>query len=535
MSRVRRIFATLKDLRWQQWWFRVWHPLKRLAYRPPVLKKEESNAARTFPVRHFLSIPPPYAASPAERTYAFLNLNKSFSDATDWNFTGYGLLWAFHLNYFDWLGDERLSRKERLDALKEYAAQRTSLKVGLHSYPASVRLINAIRFLEQEERSETLLQLLWEDACRVAHFPELHLMGNHFLENAFALLYAAHFFQEIKFYKKSRRWLQQQLAEQVLPDGGHFERSPAYHAHVLLRLLQCIELLQRSYRFKDEALISLLKEKAAAMLSWLESFALDKETMPHFGDSNPEMMPELPVIWQLAATCGVTSHMSNLQESGYRKMQAGGFTLWFNGGSASPAYLPGHAHADPLSIVLYHHQSPVLMGAGVSTYENNARRHWERSTAAHNTPVVNGQNASDTWSAFRMGRKAQVKMREDKPDCFLAVHNGYQHLGCTVSCRINKLAHNSGLQVVYSLEKRGAPATGTLFLHLPPDTRPEHFNSQIFEIGRIKFEINTNGTVSLQPYAFAAGFHHLIPSFRIKIDFKERIVLVITTQEVNGD
>src|SRR5690606_8256463 len=107
-------------------------------------------------------------------------------------------------------------------------------RIGLASYPASVRLINAIRFLAGGEKPLQVLELLWEDACRIAAFPERHLLANHFLENGFALFHAAHFFKESGFYKKSRRWLIAQLTAQILPDGGHIERSPAYHLHVLM-------------------------------------------------------------------------------------------------------------------------------------------------------------------------------------------------------------------------------------------------------------------------------------------------------------
>ena len=39
-----------------------------------------------------------------------------------------------------------------------------------------------------------------------------------------------------------------QLAVQVLPDGGHYERAPAYHCQVLGDLIDVAELIQAAGR-----------------------------------------------------------------------------------------------------------------------------------------------------------------------------------------------------------------------------------------------------------------------------------------------
>jgi Heparinase II/III N-terminus len=64
----------------------------------------------------------------------------------------------------------------------------------------------------------------------------ISLLGNHLLANAKALVFAGTYFAG----DEANAWLQrgvgllrEQVAEQVLADGGHFERSPMYHAIVL--------------------------------------------------------------------------------------------------------------------------------------------------------------------------------------------------------------------------------------------------------------------------------------------------------------
>ncbi len=69
---------------------------------------------------------------------------------------------------------------------------------------------------------------------------EFHLLGNHLLANAKALVFAGFFFEgpdAQRWLYRGRTILDSELPEQVLPDGGHFERSPMYHAIILEDLL----------------------------------------------------------------------------------------------------------------------------------------------------------------------------------------------------------------------------------------------------------------------------------------------------------
>lgn len=524
MKKLLRIFFTLKDLRWQQWWFRAWHPVKRLFYKTPLLPATALDAAQQFPVHAFFMLPPPYPARPSANCFGFLNREKTFASKIDWNFQGYGLLWAFHLNYLDCLRDETLSAAGRLQVLQVMAAAKKELKIGLASYPSSVRLINAIRFLGNSKKPEAVVSLLWEDACRIAAFPERHLLANHFLENAFALLHAAHFFKEKRFFEQSRRWLLRQLEEQILPDGGHFERSPAYHLHVLMRVLQGLELIRISGSFPDERLSQLLSEKAALLLGWTNAMA-ENGRLPHFGDSNDEMAPALPRLWKYARHLNLTGKPVVLKESGYRILKDAAWTIWQNAGGAGPAYQPGHAHADPLSFVAFLHGAPFLTSAGVSTYENNKQRQWERSTAAHHTPVVGGQNASDVWSAFRMGRKAAVLLLRDDACEIAARHTGYKKQGAGVESTLKQAKSN--IELCFSIRNYGkAGKKAVLNLYCDPGRKISLENNVVIAAGMPVMEIQPKLEISLSRYAHATGFYRTLEGSRITIAFYDQIKLV---------
>ena len=75
---------------------------------------------------------------------------------------------------------------------------------------------------------------------------EWHLLGNHLFANAKALVFAGLYFDGAE----AQAWLvrgcailARELPEQILADGGQFERSPMYHALALEDLLDLLNLI----------------------------------------------------------------------------------------------------------------------------------------------------------------------------------------------------------------------------------------------------------------------------------------------------
>ena len=86
---------------------------------------------------------------------------------------------------------------------------------------------------------------------------ETDLRGNHLIKNIRALLWAGAFFagpEAERWSALGRRLLRRELAEQVLPDGCHYERSPAYQCQVLEDLLACRAALPNTLPELDAAL-----------------------------------------------------------------------------------------------------------------------------------------------------------------------------------------------------------------------------------------------------------------------------------------
>ena len=101
-----------------------------------------------------------------------------------------------------------------------------------------------------------------------------------------------------------------------------------------------------------------------------------------------------------------------LNKTGYTRVRFPDYSLLFDHGDVGPSYLPGHAHADSLSVELSLHMNRVFVNSGTSLYGLSEERHRQRSTAAHNTVVVDQLNSSEVWGGFRVARRAQVSQYE---------------------------------------------------------------------------------------------------------------------------
>jgi len=109
-------------------------------------------------------------------------------------------------------------------------------------------------------------------------------------------------------------------------------------------------------------------------------------------------------------------------------------------------------------------------------YGTGPLRHEQRSTAAHNTVVVDGENSSEVWGGFRVARRAypvQVSLSNDGNDiCISASHSGYLRLpGNVRHTRSWKISSN---QFSVRDEVIGKCDSIKVFLHFHPVCRANY-------------------------------------------------------------
>jgi hypothetical protein len=527
-SKFQLFFDTLKHLKWIQVRYQVFYRLRGKLGLKPKLKKYISRPKDQIHVGQLSAalFNDLVRLEENEIEFKFLNLSKRFDrNGIDWNFSKYGKLWTYNLNYFEFLLSSKVSYEEGVLLIENYIGCWDDLEDGVEPFPISLRTINWIKFLSKHKvRNDRIDESLYYQVQLLLNNLEYHLLANHLLENAFALIFAAYYFQDEEIYAKAKPLLLQELNEQVLVDGAHFERSPMYHQIMLFRLLDVVSIVENN-QWKNQELLSELKVKAQAMVSWLVNVSLPNGEIPYVKDSAPNIAPKSSELFTYALSLGLTLEVNKpLNESGYRWLEFGGARLLVDIGEVSPSYQPGHAHADELNFLLYDDGMPVIVDMGISTYEKNEQRQLERSSSSHNCLVVRGENSSQIWGGFRVGRRAIVSLNKDNSTIISASHNGYKQFGVLVQRTFE--ATSSGFVIRSSVEGKNQ-LDFCVYIHFHPDVSVSETSASTFRVGRFEVSLDPVVECYLENYMFAAGYNRLVRAKKLIIKGNKSNILRI--------
>jgi len=423
-------------------------------------------------------------------------------------------LWTYNLTYFDFLQQEGMTNEKGIELIYDFIEVSSTHKDALEPFPISLRGINWVKFLTQNEIKDKKIDdsLLAQYHILLDNL-EYHLLGNHLLENGFSLLFGAYYFQDEKLYRKAKEILTAELEEQVLDDGAHFELSPMYHQIMLFRVLDCINLVENNDS-QDKELLKLLKEKSSIMLGWLVKVTYENGDIPLLNDSAYGIAPTSKELFDYASRLNVEVKKVELKGSGYRKIVNDRYECVVDVGHIGPDYIPGHAHADTFNFELYIDNRPFIVDTGLSTYETNARRTEERSTAAHNSVEVMGTSSSEVWGGFRVADRAYVTGLEENDEKIVATHDGYEKKFGVLHTREWKFEEDS----IVIIDRLNKEVDAVARLHFHPDVTKEEILKRIL----IK-----HSTFNIQNYFYAPEFNKTIESLVMEIPFKEELKVEI--------
>lgn len=434
MSTLGLYFHTLRHLRPVQ-------IAARLRFRFSVPKVDLRKAPELRVVPGTYHQPVLSAASLVGRnTFRLLNLERTCASATDWHPRDAEKLWIYNLHYFDDLNAQGAESRHswHQELLGRWVAEvPPGYGDAWEPYPVSRRIVNWVKWsLRGNRLSPQSLDSLAAQTRWLTRRLEYHLMGNHLLANAKALLYAGLYFVGAEAEAWRARGLaiiDSELREQVLGDGGHFELSPMYHATTLEDLLDLINV-QQCYGLP---VAREWQDAAARMSRWLRVMSHPDGEISFFNDSAFGIAPRCDALEQYAGRLGLLVEDCSqeavlvLRDSGYVRVRAGRAYLLCDCGPVGPLYQPGHAHADTLSFELSLAGQRLFVNSGTSRYGVSAERQRQRSTAAHNTVVVDGKDSSEVWAGFRVARRARAFVRDVLAHDVLTVeasHDGYCRL-----------------------------------------------------------------------------------------------------------
>ena len=462
----------------------------------------------------------------AKNNFSFLNQRHEFEDNIDWNYSQYGKLWTYNLNYFDFLNQTDISASNGISLIKDYIEKNDRLKDGLEPYPISLRGINWIKFLGRTKTEDKQINaVLFQHYSILTKNLEYHLLANHLLENGFSLYFGAYYFNDREFYKLAKGILIKELREQVLDDGAHFELSPMYHQIILYRLLDCINL-SRLNKWDEDDLLPFLIEKGIKMLEWLETVTYFNGNIPMVNDSTYGIAPSSKQLSSYAKLLGLQWDRSKLSDSGYRKFSNNKYELFIDVGNIGPAYQPGHAHSDTFNFELYVNKNPVIVDAGISTYEKNDLRQLQRSTVSHNTVKIGNNDQSQVWGGFRVGNRARIISIKESDNFLEASHDGYKALGL-IHARSFKAKIDS--IIIKDRISKSSPIKQTAYLHFHPDITSVDIteNELRLEDQQMSIKVDNALTINKDQYEYALGFNLTKTALVVEIQFDKELKVEI--------
>jgi uncharacterized heparinase superfamily protein len=470
-----------------------------------------------------------YQAYLGEYRFRFLNVESGFDDAGGWWGSKNSYLWYYNLNYFEWLNQEECPKGT--DWIRRWINDNPPSNENRvwEPYPVSLRIINWIRYFIEQGTVESAHRSLAYQAKWLMGRIETHLLGNHYLLNGVALLFAGIYFdgdEADHWLRKGWSIVRQELPIEVLSDGGHFERSTMYHCLILEDVLNLLNLA-KTYDARAPAGLSILCEQVAGrMLSWLQVMSYQDETFPLFNDavggiasSKNELEAYARRLDISIPKLGKARGVTVLKDSGFARIETNDALLFAEIGGPGPSHQPGHAHAGTLGFEFAVKGERLLVDSGIKSYEVCEERFLQRSTAAHNTLVVAGANSSEVWSAFRVGRRAAGKYVPEDGDAsktsLSAEHDGYERLGLGGKHRRKWKFSNHCLSIDDSIVAKGSQCVELRF-HFAPgiDLKSLEDGVWLAQRGDVRLSIEEEKGFSyeIEPYRYCPEFGVSLPA-----------------------
>jgi uncharacterized heparinase superfamily protein len=538
----RLLFHTLAPLRWEQFvyrplrvaQFRAYRTFSFLASRWQQTNTRGTPAASSFSATIRTVFENTFIHLHAESDWKMLRHNRfTFLNRTlelpdiDWNRRYESHLWNYQFHYFHHTLGAANALRRRGDAAPMQHNQRlieswiAGAKIGYSdgwdAYPISLRVVNwiyAYALVSKAYDDRAFLQRwrtsIYQQLAFLHEHLEFHLLANHLLKNAKALVIGGLFFADDprgqQWLATGERLLWREFEEQVLADGGHYERSPMYHALCFADFLECFALLrefkaQRGIAWEPQAYVT----KLQAMGQFLAAMTYADGTLALFNDSgNSEEAHPLPLLETARRILDLDLQLlpASFPDTGYYQWRSadGQEQMIVDAGPPAVTYNLAHAHCDLLSYELRLDGQTFIVDSGVHGYGGDKFREYCRSTRAHNTVMFDGREQSEVWGTFRMGRTAkllrvevnQVNNKEQAWDLRGAYHPYYERA----------LKHERRLQRLQNGEWRiedraidGKVEWAQSFIHLHPNVTIKKNNNLSVEchLGR--------RTVLIEPFA----------------------------------
>lgn len=227
------------------------------------------------------------------------------------------------------------------------------------------------------------------------------------------------------YLTRALRFLPQEIARQVLEDGGHVERSPAAHLAALRELIEMRAMLQAAGAAVPGELGQSIDRMAAALRTLCHGGGL----LALFNGTRDE--PARSVDQVLAQAGRALRMPPRLQQMGFERLAAGRSVLIMDAGAPAAPGSDRNAHAGTLAFEMSVDRDRLIVNCGAAPPGNAALVEAARTTAAHSTLVI-ADTSSSELKPGGLGRRPQkvvVERQEANGAHWLdASHDGWRRV-----------------------------------------------------------------------------------------------------------
>ncbi len=450
LRKIINLFYTLKYLKISQivWRLRLKFDRKRIINKTEVLVNKLILLSPEFNI-HKLS------------NFSLFNQSYNGKELSDDN-----PLKAYHLNYFDYI--HNLDSVKGIELINKWIQENKNLNhISWDPYPISLRIVNWTKFLSKNHiNNDDINNSLYQQAFVLYKRREYHLLTNHLFKNIVALLFAGIVFNEKKWKKWALKELEKQLKEQLTFDNYHFELSPTYHAIFTKDLLDIYNLIKNNGDGYSQEFVKKLETIIPSTLYWCEYFSKNEKFLK-INDVNYEGCPTLKELKEYAKLLRIYGSKSKHINHHFPILNNNDLNLMMYCAEHQPSYNPSHSHDDLTSILLWYKDKPILIDTSNYCYDETDERDYSRSTRAHNCFTINGENQSEMWKVFRIGRRSKILQKNVSENEIFCSHNGYSKFGVRYSRVIKTL--NSGFEIIDNFFSKNNKSY-KIYFHFHPET-----------------------------------------------------------------
>jgi uncharacterized heparinase superfamily protein len=210
---------------------------------------------------------------------------------------------------------------------------------------------------------------------------------------------------------------------QVLPDGGHYQRSPALQLTVLQALVG-LRMTLVAARQHVPSMLQAAIDRMAPMLRFYRHGDGKLALFNHTSEGDPAAIDAL-----LKQTGAEGKPPPSAPHTGFQRLVADPLLVLVDTGTPPPPESDACAHAGTLSFELSYGPERLIVNCGARPHAHGEWLAAQRATAAHSTLVLANANSSDLLPSGGLGRRPRhVLCRREEADgaaLIDASHDGY--------------------------------------------------------------------------------------------------------------